>query len=200
MKLLPVALNVRDQRCLVVGGGSVALRKTLSLLECEARVHLVAPQLCDGFETLRAQFEYSNRVFQAGDCNACQLVFACTNRRETNARIADEAREIGVWCNIADDPQDSSFHTVATVRRGEIAIGISTGGHPVLAQHLKTRVEECVGDEYAQLLEIVETRQGSNPKRERGALWRAIIQSDALELLRDGQRARAEKLIDGLLK
>lgn len=204
MTLLPVVLNLRERRCLVVGGGNVALRKTQSLLDCHARVHIVAPQLCEGFESLRARFEYSNRGFQSGDCRGHEIVFACTDRREVNAQIAAEARENNIWCNIADDPQHSDFHTTATVRRGDVSIGVATNGHPVLAQHLKARVAECIGDEYAQLLEIVNERQAAQqaamPKAERGDFWRALLQSEALFLLRDGQRERAEKLVADLLK
>ena len=68
MKLRPVAVNVQDKRCLIVGGGAVARRKAESLLECGAQVYVVAPQLDEEFETLMSRLEYSGRAYRSGDC------------------------------------------------------------------------------------------------------------------------------------
>jgi siroheme synthase-like protein len=205
VKLLPVALKVEGKRCLIVGGGPVAGRKAKALHECGARLHVVAPDLCDCFAALRPHIEYSQRVFASGDCAGHDLIFACTNRRDINALVAAEARATGAWCNIADDPAASDLHTVASLRRGSISIGVSTGvTSPLLARHLKEQVAQCIGDEYTQLLEIVtnveSTRDGADAAVGRADVWRAVLASDALRLLRDGHRAAAEKLVHDLVK
>jgi precorrin-2 dehydrogenase/sirohydrochlorin ferrochelatase len=206
VKLLPVALNVAGKRCLLVGGGRVAERKARSLLECDAQVYVIAPELCACFAPLRAQIEYSQRVFQSGDCHGFDLVFACTNRKEINAAVANEARTSRIWCNIADDPPSSDLHTVAAVRRGDVCIGISTGAaSPGLARHLKEEIATFIGEEYAQLLQIVGAArsgcQASDAESSgRGDVWRTILASDALRLLRAGQTDEAKKLVADLLK
>jgi siroheme synthase-like protein len=205
VKLLPVALNVEGKRCLIVGGGPVAQRKTKALQECGARLHVVAPDLCDCFAALRPHIEYSQRVFNAGDCAGHDLVFACTNRREVNALVAAQARAAGLWCNVADDPAASDLHTVATLRRDAISIGVSTGvTSPLLARHIREQVARCIGEEYAQLLQIVsevaESREAPDAAASRADVWRGVLASEALQLLRDGQRAEAEKLVRDLLK
>lgn len=206
MKLLPVALNIKDKRCLIVGGGPVAERKARALLECGARVTVVAPQLCDGFASLGGRFEHRAHCVHEGDCKVFELIFACTDDHATNRAIAREARWFGIWCNIADDPQASDFHTAAIVRRGDICVGVTTGGgSPALARHLRTQVEECIGPEYVELLEIVSARRvelkdAVECQSERAAIWRAILDSDALQLLRDGDRARAKKLIGEIVQ
>ena len=45
MQHLPLFADLKDKDCLVVGGGAVAERRTLLLLEAGARVHVVAPTL-----------------------------------------------------------------------------------------------------------------------------------------------------------
>lgn len=213
MKLLPVALNVAGKRCLLVGGGVVAQRKAASLLECGAQVSVIAPQLCEGFTQLRAQIEYSERAFRSGDCNGFDLVFACTDRRNVNAAVAEEAHSHRIWCNIADDPQSSDLHTVASVRRGPLCIGISTGAaSPVLARHVKEEISTVIGDEYAEILQMVsEARSGCEASLEgeaalerenggRGDVWRAVLASDVLPLIRSGQKDGAKKLLARLLK
>ena len=202
--LLPIALDVAGKLCLVVGGGSVAARKARSLLECDAKVRVVAPQLCEALETLRGQIEYSMRAFQPEDCAECRLIFACTNRREVNEQVAIEARRLGLWCNIADDSASSDFHGAATIRRGEMTIAISTnGGSPALSKHLKAKIESIVGDEYAQLLELMSARRAtieySNAQFERAAKWRAILESDVLELLRRSEHEKAAQRVDEIL-
>lgn len=210
MSLLPVALNVAGKRCLVVGGGGVAERKVRALLECGALVVVLSPLLNEGFTSLLAQIEWREEDYAPDALHEYSLVFACTNKREINAQIASDARASNVWCNIADDPESSDFHTAATLRRGEITIGITTGGgSPSLSRHLKARVETAVGDEYAALLEMIGARrldvrredesQADGAQNARAQLWRAILKSDALELLRNGKRVEAATTIDDLI-
>lgn len=206
MKLLPLALNVENRKCLVVGGGQVAARKARVLLDCGARVHVVAPNLCDDFHELLSHAQYSPRLFQSDDCNDCTLVFACTDNRETNSQIARAAEQRNLWCNIADDAGASTFHLAAAVRRGEICVGVTTSGaSPALSKHLKGAIENCIGDEYAQLLELMSVRREVlkseiENQSERAGFWREVLNSEVLALLRNGERERAEHLIDELMQ
>ncbi|HVF09537.1 MAG TPA: hypothetical protein VNA16_01970, partial [Abditibacteriaceae bacterium] len=87
-----------------------------------------------------------------------------------------------------------------------ICIGITTrGGSPALARHLKACVEACVASEFEQLLAIMSTRRatvkaGIEQQSARAAAWSAILESDALQLLKAGERDRAEALVDELLQ
>ena len=183
----------------------MAQRKVTSLLECGAQVTVVAPELCDAFVPMLAEIKHLARPFQAGDCAEQHLVFACTNNPAVNAAIAHEAQAHGIWCNVADDASLSDFHSAATVRRDAITIGITTAGQsPALARHLKMQIEGCIGPEYEALLEIMGSQRASLKQKletqaERAELWRAILDSEALALLRQGQRSAAEALIDKLL-
>jgi hypothetical protein len=72
--LLPVSLNLKNRRCLVVGGGAVAERKVRSLLECEAQVHVVSPELCDELKKATAHTSINrNRAFKDEDCRTAFL-------------------------------------------------------------------------------------------------------------------------------
>ena len=206
VNLLPIALNVRDKRCLIVGGGHVAARKAQSLVECEARIIVIAPEVCDTFPVSEAHIIYVPRPYEAGDCVDFALVFACTDDSAVNAAVAEEAEKNGILHNVVDDAEASDFHAAAAARRGDICIGITTrGGSPALARHLKARIEECVGSEFEQLLAIMSTRRaavkaGIEEQSERAAAWAAVLESDVLELLKAGERDRAEALVDELLQ
>jgi precorrin-2 dehydrogenase/sirohydrochlorin ferrochelatase len=205
-KLLPVALNVRNKRCLVVGGGPVAARKVQSLVECDARVIVIAPAVCQTFPVSEPHIIHVPRPYEAGDCAGFTLVFACTDNQEVNAAVAREAASLGILHNVVDDAELSDFHAAAAVRRGDICIGITThGGSPALARYLKEHIQVCVGDEFEQLLAIMSTRRamvksGIEQQSSRAAVWNTVLESDVLELLRAGERSSAEALVDELLQ
>ena len=204
MKLLPVALKVEGARVLVVGGGAVAARKAGVLRECGARVHVISPNLCAELEAIKTELEHSQRHFQSEDCNLHQLVFACTNNAKVNSQIADEAQSKNIWFQIADDANRSTLHGAATIRRDEICIGITTGGaSPALAKHLKTEIENCVGNEYSQLLQLMSSRRHLLKSQiylqsERAQIWREILDGGVLRELREGRTENAANLIDEL--
>jgi precorrin-2 dehydrogenase/sirohydrochlorin ferrochelatase len=168
-------------------------------------VTVIAPHLCEELQRLQTQIQYLPRVWQTGDTEGYHLIFACTDVRAVNAQVATEAQANNIWCNIADDATASDFHGAATVRSGDICIGISTGGgSPALARHLKAQVQECIGEEYALLLEILEARRAKLDElvplqNERAELWRSILASDVLALLRAGQHVEAEQKVDELM-
>ena len=194
--MLPIALNLHSRRVLIVGGGQVAARKAASCLEAEARVTVISPTLTNDFPT---QIEHRARLYQPGDCQNFDLIFAATNDAPTNARIGVEARSNKIWCNIADDPQASDFHTQSVVRRGQISIGVSTGGlSPVLARHLRQQIESVVGPEYELLQTLASDLE--IPLEKRGAFWRAVVESEVLPLLRAGELERARALWNQLAR
>ena len=106
MDFLPVFMNLRGARCLVVGGGEVAARKAGVLLDAGARVHLVAPEIADPTRALAetGDVAISERPFAEGDLDGVRLAIAATSVRAVNARVADAAKARGLPVNVVDDP------------------------------------------------------------------------------------------------
>ena len=52
MDFLPIFYDLKGQRCLVVGGGDVALRKADLLVRAGALLRVVSPELCDELDEL----------------------------------------------------------------------------------------------------------------------------------------------------
>jgi len=195
MPLLPVSLNLENALCLVVGGGKIAHRKTTALLECGAKVLLVAPQLDEIFQPSLNRIEYRPRAFLPKDCENARLIFACTNDNAVNLQVAKIAAQAGIWCNVCDDAERSTFHSAACVRRDDITIAISTNGQsPALARHLKSKVENCISPEYGELAKLLSRH------RKMGKIdWRGFFESDALAkvllLIKNGEIEEADKLL-----
>ena len=68
MDFLPVFLNIKNKACLVVGGGEVATRKIMLLLQTGAHVSVVSPELSSTLNEFYAQgkIKHHAEFFQSG--------------------------------------------------------------------------------------------------------------------------------------
>ncbi len=151
MSLYPVNLNIKDKRCLVIGGGNVAYRKVVTLLEFGADVVLVSPEVCSELENLADHSEINvyKRKYQSDDMSGAFLVFAATNDLILQGKIAKDAMKYNVLLNSATDPKRCDFQVPANFRRGELLVTVSTSGSsPAVSRMVKERLENSFGDEY----------------------------------------------------
>jgi siroheme synthase-like protein len=143
-------LDLAARPCLVVGGGRVALEKTRGLLECGARVTVVAPEIDP--ELLDLPVRFVEGRYAAADLERQWLVIAATSDRDVNRAVKADADRLGILCNVADDPELCSFILPAVHRIDPLAIAVSTGGaSPALAQRLRDEIAAVVGPEHARL-------------------------------------------------
>ncbi|WP_419918959.1 precorrin-2 dehydrogenase/sirohydrochlorin ferrochelatase family protein [Candidatus Poriferisocius sp.] len=200
--LYPVNLRIRGYRCLVVGGGQVALAKTEGLLEAGARVDVIAPDPVPDLEN-RERVTVHRRRYRSGDVVGYRLVVAATGNREINAQVYRDGESSGVWVNSADDPENCSFTLPSKMRRGPIMVTCSTGGHsPALSRWLRRRFEEEIGPEYETLLGLLSEAR----ERFRAAgvstedlAWQQALDSGMLEMIRSGETRRARDIVDRLV-
>ena len=79
--MYPVTLNLNGRRCLVVGGGAVALRKVEGLLDEGAKVSVVAPRTLDS-EAWTKPFFVRGRSWAARNKPEGFRVYLCEDRME----------------------------------------------------------------------------------------------------------------------
>ena len=154
--MYPIRLDLRGRRCLVVGGGGVALRKIDGLLEEGARVTVVASAPCDGVSGLAAagEIDLQRRPYRDGEGSGFTLVFAATDDRDVNRRVFRDADDAGVWANVADDPELCNFHLPARVKRGTLQLGVASAGEaPFAVRRLRRLLEARFGEEWAEWME-----------------------------------------------
>jgi len=134
----------------VVGGGTVALEKVRGLLDCAARVTVVAPQIGDELRTLDVTLV--PREYRTSDLDDSFLVVAATSIPSLNRRVHEDAEARSLLCNVVDVPELCNFILPAVLRRDPIAIAVSTGGaSPALAQRIRDDIAELVGPEHVEL-------------------------------------------------
>lgn len=201
MNRLPIFLNLSERPCLVVGGGTVAERKTRLLLRCGATVSIVSPIVSD---TLQRQIDrglvsHLARPFTEELANKFWLIVAATDDEAVNSRVAAAADAAGRWCNVVDNDHTSSFILPAIVDRSPVVIAVGTEGNaPALAQHLKTRIEAWLPARIGELAKkagqwrnLVKKRYAGI--RERRRFWQRFFSGSIAEHILAGRQAAAEK-------
>ncbi len=191
-----VNLNLKGRRAVVVGGGSVALRKVGGLLAAEARVTVVAESPHHEIRLLAAagRLRLEARPYAEGDLEGAFLAVAATDDEEVNARVSAEAGRRGILVNVADRPALCTFTLPAVVRRGDLTLGVATDGRcPALSRALREEIERAYGEEYGELTSLLGDLRDRLLAEDRPyeAVQRAIeavYRGGALRLLAAGDR------------
>lgn len=151
-------IDMKNQPCLVVGGGKVAERKALTLLEYDACITLSSPLLTDGLSDLekKGMIQVQRRTFQPADLDSAFFVFACTDSPELNREICKLAIEAGKLANSAAPGDAGNVVLPATLQRGRLTLSVSTlGASPTLATAIRDQWEQEYGEEYEKYLDFL---------------------------------------------
>jgi len=154
MDYLPVFLDLTGRRVLLVGGGEVALRKAVLLLEARALLRIVAPSLHPELARLCAEgrLEHLQQSFAPELLSGAAFVIAATDQPEVNRAVASAAGERGLFVNVVDDAQAGSAILPAIVDRSPVILAVSTGGHsPTLARRVRAQLEALLPERLGEL-------------------------------------------------
>ncbi len=197
MHYYPVYLDIENRPCLVVGGGGVGARKVQGLLDSGAVVTVVSPRIAPALEKLAngRHITWWARNYRSEDLDGMFLVFGATDDESLNRRIHADATDRNMLCNIADRPAVCNFILPSVVRRGDLAIAVSTGGKsPAFAKALRKDLEQRFGPEYAPFLTLMGAvrerllAQGKAPEAHRH-LFEALIDRQLPQMIAAEDRA-----------
>jgi len=201
LKFYPLFLNLKDRGVLLVGAGAIGLQKIKALLECAARLHVVAPEALPEIQAFarEGRIRWSARGYASGDLEDAALVIAATDDPALQQRIAAECRSRKIWVNIVDVPPLCDFYAAAVASRGDVQVAISTGGAaPALAKYLRRKIETLLGPEYEDFTRLARNFRPAIlklPKDQRLVLWNRMVNDDFLDALRRDGPAQAETQI-----
>ena len=191
----PVSLELAGRLCVVIGGAKLAEEKIAGLLDAGARVRVVARSPSSGVRELaaRGEIEVVARDYAPGDLAGAFLAIAVADDTSVNRRVYEEAEQRRVLMNAVDDVEHCHFAAPAIVRRGDLAVAISTGGKaPALAKQLRQRLDAQLDGEYATLVDVLdEVRRELLPRDVDfgtwARRWQAALQLDLLRMVREGR-------------
>ncbi|HKC83644.1 MAG TPA: NAD(P)-dependent oxidoreductase, partial [bacterium] len=187
MRYFPVFIDLAGQLCIVLGDGKFAVEKAAALREAGADVRVIP-----------------SREYRRGDLAGARLVVDATEDADINRLTWEEAEAAGILINVVDRPEQCRFIAPAIVRRDPLLIAISTSGEsPFLASMLRARIERWLGREWGPFVALVgEVRRRLRKRRlpiaEQTRVYRRLLSSDVLSLLRGGRSIEANRVAAGI--
>lgn len=149
MAFIPVNLNIKNKRILVVGGGKVALHKLRTITRFTRTITIVAPKILD--EIARLRLRVIRKAYSKNYLKGVFLVYACTNDRAVNKRIRRDAHSYGILVNVADDTKLCDFISPAVYKKGAMVVSVSSEGRDVKgAVALRDRIKRYC-DEHTRI-------------------------------------------------
>jgi siroheme synthase-like protein len=197
MSYFPILLEMAGRRCLVIGGGAVAERKIANLLEVGAEVTVISPEVTETIAqwAKKDAIQLNARRYRSGDLTDYEVAFAATDESTVNAQVFQDGRREGVWVNSADDPTNCDFILPSVLRRGDLTVAVSSGGHsPALARTIREELEKYFTQEYEQLARLA--AEARNELRKQSLTvsfetWRRALSGEVRQLLMRGDLAQA---------
>ena len=199
----PVYIEMREQPCVVIGGGKIAEGKVEGLLAAKANVTVISPDLTANLRELveEKKITYIARAYQPGDLTGAFMVICATDQAQINHQVWQEASANRQLVNVVDDTPRCNFIAPSILRKGDLSIAISTSGKaPALAVRLKERLQRELGPEYERFLELAgelrEPLARQVPDFEtRKAIWYELVDSEILDVLARGDETAAREII-----
>ncbi len=195
----PAMLDLDNRKCVIIGGGKVAVRKALTLIEAGAALTVVTPkadpQLLALAKTGLLQLE--QRAYTEADLQDAFITVAATGDFALNRQIAVAAPCL---CNVVTEPALGNFSVPAAVRNGALTFTLSTGGMPALTRVLARDLKEYYGEDFAAFNDFLqelrlELKTTASTPEERTAFWRQTLTQSVIDLLHAGQVDQVKETI-----
>jgi uroporphyrin-III C-methyltransferase/precorrin-2 dehydrogenase/sirohydrochlorin ferrochelatase len=213
MDYLPLFTLLKNRRCVVVGGGAIALRKAGLLAKTGANIFVVAPDIQSDLAQLAKNSggDCALRVYQTSDIENTALVIAATDDEAVNAQVSRDAQTRHVPVNVVDNPALCSVILPSIIDRSPLMIAIGSGGQsPVLARQLRAKLESLIPSAYGRLAHLVGKFRGKAAQKfpdidTRRKFWEEILEGPVAEFVLAGREDVAEaeltqRLDEGKLK
>lgn len=207
-RYIPISLTARDRTCLVVGGGTVALRKIDTLLNYAVAVTVVAPELDPKIEYYgqRGMLTVVKRQYLSPEAARYNIVIAASDNEEVNKQVYDDTRDTPSICNVVDNPPLCDFIFPAVVRRDTLTLAVSTDGTaPFLAGHLRLILENIFPEHWEKLMGLAGTfrnlvqQKWSSDIEKKNACYERFLEADWKTMLKEKNEAEIESELERLL-
>jgi len=208
MDAFPIFMKIAHRRCLIIGGGEVALRKATMLLKADAALEVISPELCPELAALLAagKLQHINAGFEPSQIDGACMVVAATDDEQVNVAVSQAAQARNIPVNVVDAPALCTFTMGSIIDRSPIVIAISSGGAaPVLARLIRSRLETLVPATYGRLAALAaefrdRVKQRFASMQDRRIFWEDALQGPIAELVLSGQEAAARQVLAEVLE
>lgn len=204
MDYLPIFLDVKGKKCLVIGGGEVSLRKTSLLIQAGAVVTIVSPDITDELAKLSSITHIAER-YRSSHLDNHVLAVAATDDEETNIAASKDAKQRNIPINVVDNPGLCTFIMPSILDRSPIVVAFSSGGaSPVLIRMLRGTLETMIPQAYSQLASFsarfrsLVKKHITEPSRRR-IFWENVFEGAIAEKVFAGDETAAESMLQNMI-
>lgn len=205
--MYPINLKLDNRKCAVVGGGKVACRKIGRLLENNARITVISPEVDSEIQDWARenkitwkQETYSKDLLEGFFC-----VFCATDNGDVNRQAAMDAKAAGILVNVASEPELCDFTVPGVVNRGRLQFTVSSeGASPAYTRLLRQDLEKRYHHGFGEMADFIdsirqeliheknEDRAATSQQRQK--IWRQALTPEIIELIynQDLDRAKDE--------
>ena len=209
MDIFPISLKLQQQRCLIVGGGHIALRKATLLAKAGAIIDIVAPEIEEQLLQLvtTTNGQHFVEVFSEKFLSTpYRLVIAATNDPQVNKTVFEQCEVRNLLVNSVDDIPHCRFMVPAIIDRSPLVISVASNGtSPVLSRQIRTQLETSIPHGMGKLAEFSGKWRNqvkekiSNPD-ERRIFWENLYASPLKEQVFNDNRDVADSMLEQALQ
>jgi len=208
-KYLPINISLENRRCLVVGGGDVALRKVETLLEYKSDITVIAPEPNDkiGYFAKKGELKLEKREYRSPEASEYGIVISASNKKDVNAQVSEDCRNSGVPVNVVDNPPLCDFIFPAVLKRDILSVAVSTDGQaPFLAGQLRLILEDIFPKRWKKIAgyaakyrkKVMARWRGQSEKK--AQCYNRFVQVDWQKILKEKSDDEIEALLDDLVE
>jgi len=166
MALFPMFVDLKDQDCLVIGAGEVALRKIEQLVKFSPSLTVIAPFIHEEIHTLAQKFSIAliEREYDLEDCKNRFLVIGALDDLSEQEKIYAACMTLKIPVNCVDSPVLCSFIFPALIVEGDLCVGINTAGRaPAVSSALRQYLTKVIPVGVSKLIDTVHDIRQSEP-------------------------------------
>ncbi|EJB8411573.1 siroheme synthase CysG [Acinetobacter baumannii] len=209
MDIFPISLKLQQQRCLIVGGGHIALRKATLLAKAGAIIDVVAPAIEDQLLqliTTTGGVSFIEAFVEKFLSTPYRLVIAATNDAEVNKTVFEQCEARNLLVNSVDDIPHCRFMVPAIIDRSPLIVSVASNGtSPVLSRQIRTQLETSIPHGMGKLAEFSGKWRNqvkekiSNPD-ERRIFWENLYASPLKEQVFNDNLDVADSMLEQALQ
>lgn len=207
MNYFPIYLDLKGKKVLITGFGPETEHKIYQMYESGADVQYLSTGCPSELELLLTEvnIKHEKRDFLEKDLDGTWLVISTSEDKVYNKIILDAATKKNIFVNIVDVTDMCTFIFPAVLKEGDIKIAVSTSGtSPALAQRIRKEISSVIGEEFGRLAELMGNKRKYiltfvKDKKQRADLFRRMVNSNLLNLLKDGRSGEASLQADKMI-
>jgi siroheme synthase-like protein len=206
---LPICISLKARRCLIVGGGRVALRKIDTLLDYESDITVIAPEVVEKIEyyAKRNFLKLDKREYKSPEVSEYGIVISASDDMAVNEKVYEDCSASGVLVNVVDNPPLCDFIFPSVIRRDCLAVAVSSDAKaPFLSRHIRLILENIFPNNWNKVAKLatgfrkkVRSRWQDNLEKKTASFGK-FLDTDWKTILKEKSDEEIKKMLDDMLE